>query len=161
MSEVLVAASRDDRQAYLKLSGRVTLEQGDVLKDSGLLLLDNEAAQLKLELISCEFMDSTIMGVITLLALECHKRGHKLELLNCSPTVKNLLVGLGVDRVTAFINEDTTGLNWNKTSLLKACNLNSGLILDAHKALTEIDEANVSRFEHVISCLESDLDEKM
>jgi len=160
MDSVLIAAEKETQTGWVKLNGRVTLESGDLLRVAGLLFLENEAAGLKFEMNECVFMDSTIMGVLAMLSLEARKRKIIVEAVNINDEALALLKGLGVDRIMKFVNFDTDALKWQKVNASYNGAMDSQVILDAHKTLMNIDNGNVSKFEHVVACLEAEMGSK-
>lgn len=157
MAGIFISAQREDCVAWLKVEGRATFDVGDQLKGVGMFFLENKASHLKIDMAVCEFMDSTVMGVLAMLAIEGRKRKVDLTILNAGKDTLALLTGLGVDRVVRFDDFDTSKIAWQCASVLLAASVNSTTILDAHKTLMEIDDENVSRFDGVVKCLEAEL----
>lgn len=157
MDSVLIAAEKETQAGWVKLSGRVTLESGDLLRVAGMFFLNNDAALLKFEMSECLFMDSTIMGVLAMLSLEARKKKVSVEVVNITNETLGLLRGLGVDRIMRFIDADSTIMNWKKVNSSYNDSMDSKVILDAHKTLMDIDDENINKFEHVVACLEAEM----
>lgn len=160
MDSVLIAAEKETQAGWVKLNGRVTLESGDLLRVAGMFFLNNDAALLKFEMSECVFMDSTIMGVLAMLSLEARKKSVPVEVVNITDETLSLLKGLGVDRIMKFVDADSTAMNWKNVSNSYNDSMDSKVILDAHKTLMDIDDENVSKFEHVVACLEAEIGNK-
>ncbi len=158
IAAVKISACECDCQiGYIKLVGRTTLEFGEQFKQSGMLLLDNGAKKLVVDLQECTFMDSTTMGVLTMLTLEAIKRKVQIVAANVPDEINALLSGLGITRVLSFTELNTDEVSWLDTESVDITKLNSKLILEAHQVLSDIDEANKQKFQHVIQCLESEI----
>ncbi len=155
MNGVKVSVVEDGSVAWIKLEERVTLELGELLKSVGMFFLENEAKSLKIEMSNCTFMDSTIMGVLTMIALEGYQREVQLEVVNATKESQDLLIGLGVHKVIKFITDDTTPSVWSSPDMAKKECLNASVILDAHKTLMEVDSENIAKFSAVVKCLQN------
>ncbi len=156
MNGIKVSVVADGSVAWLRLEERVTLEFGEVLKSAGMFLLENGAKSLKVEMSSCTFMDSTIMGVLTMIALEGYKREVQVEAINATKESQELLVGLGVHKVIKFTTDDLTPTAWSSPDIVVQPSLETSVILDAHKTLMEVDSENVAKFAAVVKCLENE-----
>ena len=157
MSGIDVSVELENSVAWLKLSGRVTLEFGEQLKAVGNFFLDNGAQSLRIEMSECTFMDSTIMGVLAMVALEGYKRGVAVESVNITPEAEELLTVLGVHKVIKFVTVDVPGVSWKSADEILEVAINSSVILDAHKTLMDVSDENVNKFAAVVKCLENEL----
>ncbi len=157
MDSLQIAAEKEECVGWIRLNGRVTLENGDQLRAAGMFFLENGASLLKFEMSDCLFMDSTIMGVMAMLSLEAYKRKVPVEAVNVKDETMTLLKGLGVHRVMKFTVADTDDIGWKTVDVAYNKALDSKVILDAHKTLMEVDEDNVAKFEQVVACLEAEI----
>lgn len=117
----------------------------------------NDLADVQMELSGCETMDSTFMGVITMMGLKLFKAGKRMELRNASDHVQKLLRGLGVAKlfnyVTGAVNAEGIAVSGNATTLQTA-----GTVVDAHRTLVEANQDNAAKFDSVIEYAQQDLE---
>ena len=148
--------------AYLvEVSGRANFDYAVPLRElSGKL---TESVKLQIDLSNCEAMDSTFMGVLTMLALKLRKSGAKIMLINASEQLNKLLRDLGVAKLFNFVSGDETVKNngvktevqlSGKASLLTTAQT----VVDAHKTLVEADSSNAEKFDKVIEFAEQDVE---
>ncbi|MCK5834990.1 MAG: STAS domain-containing protein [Lentisphaeria bacterium] len=157
MSGIDVSVELENSVAWLKLSGRVTLEFGEQLKAVGQFFLNNGAKSLRIEMSECIFMDSTIMGVLAMVALEGYKRDVAVESVNTTREAEELLTVLGVHKVIKFVLADVPSVSWRSADEIMEVAMNSSVILDAHKTLMDVSDENISKFSAVVKCLENEL----
>jgi hypothetical protein len=105
-------------------------------------------------------MDSTIMGVLTMVALDGYKKNVVVEAVNMSQTIEELLTTLGVHKVIKFINLEVPAIDWRSGDSILKATMNSSVILDAHKTLMNVSEENIDKFATVVKCLENELNKK-
>ena len=116
---------------------------------------------LHIDLENCEAMDSTFMGVLTMLALKMRKGGSQIMLINASGQLNKLLRDLGVAKLFKFVSGDDAASAENGTEI--AFNRSSSLlstaqtVVDAHKTLVEADSSNAEKFDKVIEFAEQDV----
>ena len=109
-------------------------------------------------------MDSTFMGVLTMLALKLRKSGSpQIMLINASAQLNKLLRDLGVAKLFKFVSGEESGVaGKNSGSVVE---LSSGktlldtaqTVVDAHKTLVEADSSNADKFNQVIEFAEQDV----
>ena len=107
-------------------------------------------------------MDSTFMGVLTMLALKGAKLRRKVEILGANDTLKKLLHDLGVARLFDFKATDAAPAELRRsleaatpdTTLLKGAET----VKEAHETLVDADSGNAKRFESVIKYAEADVE---
>ena len=157
MSGVEVSVELENSVAWIKLDGRLTLEFGEQLKAVGQFFLEHGAKSLRIEMSRCTFMDSTIMGVLAMVALEGYKKSVTVESVNITSEAEELLTVLGVHKVIKFISVDVPDITWKSADEILEVAMNSAIILDAHKTLMDVSDENVEKFAAVVKCLENEL----
>jgi anti-anti-sigma regulatory factor len=86
----------------ITVSGRANFDYAVPLRDlSGKLVPGN---WLQIDLENCEAMDSTFMGVLTMLALKMRKSGLKVKIIGASEVLFKLLQDLGVAKLFDFVS---------------------------------------------------------
>lgn len=122
-----------------------------------------------IDLERCPTMDSTFLGTLTGAALRLRESGGgRLTVLNANARNQQLLSSLGLDHV---LEVDTDGSTWTEERQVAAAELGmceacetaptksdqAEHVLEAHRALTQANAANASRFQDVIVFLEKEL----
>lgn len=143
----------------IKVSGRANFECGIPLRSFSKNFGDN-IKKIVIDLGECESMDSTFMGILTMLSLKTKKMNIPLELLNTSTSVRALLRGLGVEKMFDFIEGGAVELEENRAiadtdepSRTDAART----VVEAHKTLMNVSLDNIAKFEKVVEFAEDDL----
>ena len=159
MSGELVICRENNKYGII-LSGRVNYETVVPLRDF-VNNLPADAEELTIDMANCLSMDSTCMGVLSMLALTGIKRKLKLQLLNAGSN-RQLLKGLGVEKLFKFAD---TPFEPYAEKLYPAGNAQAGdlqkaaeTVLEAHQALINADSSNKERFDGVVEMTRQDLD---
>ena len=147
-------------EVYLvKARGRANFEYAVPLRELVRSLTSFE--RFCIDLAECTAMDSTFMGVLTMLALKGAKLNCKVEILGADDTLKKLLNDLGVGRLFDFkgVEEAPSDL---LPSLEAAENDATRLqgaetVKEAHESLVAADAENAERFENVIKFADADV----
>ena len=147
----LKIASRNE--SYLvKARGRANFEYAVPLRELARSLAAFE--RFCIDLAECTAMDSTFMGVLTMLALKGAKAGKKVEILGANDTLKKLLNDLGVGRLFAFAGIEAAPpelLGSLEAAAPDATPLKGAeTVKEAHESLVTADSDNAARFESVI-----------
>ena len=153
---------RDGSRCGIRLSGRVNFETVVPLRDF-VNRLPEEIRELTIDLAECLSMDSTCMGVLSMLALKGIKSKIALRLLNAG-TNRQLLKGLGVEKLFHF--EDGEFPAYAEQIYPEAGDAASSgdlqsaaeTVLDAHETLIAVDDENARRFGTVVNMTRHDLD---
>ena len=115
-----------------------------------------------IDLSECTAMDSTFMGVLTMLALKGAKLKIKVEILGAGDPLKKLLHDLGVGRLFDF-----KGMEEAPADLLRSLEAaapdatplhGAETVKEAHESLVAADSENADRFESVIKFASDDVD---
>ena len=156
--DLRIASSRD---VYLvKARGRANFEYAVPLRELVRSLTTFE--RFCIDLGECTAMDSTFMGVLTMLALKGAKLGRKVEVLGANDALKKLLHDLGVGKLFTFEGVEAAPPDL-LTSLESAANDATPLagaetVKEAHESLVDADADNAARFDSVIKYASEDVD---
>ncbi len=137
--------------------GRANFDYAVPLRElSGKLTKDN---WLQIDLENCEAMDSTFMGVLTMLALKMRKFGSQVMLIGASDVLLKLLRDLGVAKLFKMASEkESAGTGKVLPSSGRADMLTTAeTVAEAHRALVGADSANAEKFKQVIEFADQDV----
>jgi anti-anti-sigma regulatory factor len=156
LGQIYYAAS--DNRAFLKLAGviryplsqRLNLAVGRMFAKSSVrgVVVDLQEA------------DSTCMGLLARVATQCLELAcDRPVIVSVQPEVNRLLRSMGFDQVFVLI-EDPSAPTAGLTNAAQLAGISTRpdpkVVLDAHRALSEINENNRHLFQNVIEQLESD-----
>jgi anti-anti-sigma factor len=146
--EELYLAEQDD-MIYVRAVGHITANSCKELKDKVVDRLTHEprVKDLIVDLSSCDYMDSTFMGVL----IGFNKRireiaGHPLELLKPTQACRTLLANLGVLRLLTILDGDVA-VPHEMARIGKSSEAELDTLIAAHDNLIELNEANRAKFE--------------
>jgi anti-anti-sigma factor len=113
------------------------------------------------DLQDAEFIDSTCLGLLARVATHCLEQSCERPIIFSSqPEITRLLRSMGFDQAFALVDNPSkpvTGLNdASKLAGGRSTRLDPNLILDAHRALCELNQSNETAFHTVLEQLESD-----
>ena len=151
---------REAEKYGIILSGRVNFETVVPLRDF-VNNMPDDAENLTVEMSECLSMDSTCMGVLSMLALLGIKRKIKMRVLNAGGN-RQLLKGLGVEKLFKF--EDGEAEIYEEILYplpdeeKKNMQTTTETVLEAHQTLMDADDSNQQRFKAVVDMTRQDLD---
>lgn len=104
----------------------------------------------------CTGIDSTVLGIFANLALRLRKMdpAGSLTLARLSERHLELVQNLGLHRMVKIIQDSDLLAKNSDAKPLKEGSADQELILNAHKALIEVDSENLKKFQDVVSFLE-------
>ena len=140
------------------VSGRANFDYAVPLREiAGKLDADS---WLHIDLENCEAMDSTFMGVLTMLALKMRKNGKQVVLLGAGDVLVKLLRDLGVAKLFRFASEKESSAGGTELKISGNANMltTAETVAEAHKALVGADSANAGKFKQVIEFAEQDVE---
>jgi anti-anti-sigma factor len=152
-------ADTGDR-AFLKLVGVIRYPLSQRLSTAvGRLFAHAKVRGVVVDLQEAEFIDSTCMGLLARVATRCLELAcERPVIVSIQPELNRLLRSMGFDQVFALVENPkapTAGLISAAHLANVTTRLDPRLILDAHRALCEINEKNRHLFQNVIEQLES------
>ncbi len=160
MSKADLVIAEKDGVCTIRVAGRANFECGMPLRTFSKNYTDI-TKKIVIDLRECESMDSTFMGILTMLALKAKKLNTELELVNATDYCRALLRGLGVEKMFKFTACETDVSNGSSLVNGDAKNDKIGAaeaVVDAHKTLMDVSLDNIAKFEKVVEFAESDLE---
>ena len=102
-------------------------------------------------------MDSTFMGVLTMLALKAKKCNTVIDICNASETLKKLLRDLGIAKLFNFceMQEESDGVSGKESNDLLTT---AETVEEAHRTLAEVNLENAEKFKDVIEFSRQDVE---
>ena len=164
MKKTQILVDLKKTRCLVKMIGRPTFAVAGILRKLA-KKLDKETSVTTLEIgmSECEGMDSTIMGMLTTLALKLRSReGSEAKVFNPGRN-KQLLNGLGLGKLFQYVDDpDAEEGDWCEIQTGEAppvpAKANAETIIEAHKTLMDADEGNVEKFKKVVDMLEEEMD---
>ena len=160
MPEAQVLAATQEGVVQVRIIGRATFKVSQRLRDFAIKAIGEGTSEMIIEFSACQGMDSTFMGVLALIGLESRGRTD-IVFVNTGDQHRRLLDSIGVSRLFRFAQTQVTGTDWRSIceAAEGACSGDdvAATVLEAHKALMELDPANVPRFADVVGMLSDEL----
>jgi anti-anti-sigma regulatory factor len=146
---LLIAHNKDSFE--IKVSGRANFEYGVPLRTFAQSLDQQHIKHLSINLADCLGMDSTFMGVLTMLALKLKRANITIEILNISEQNHELLHALGIHKLFSFANKtEQTELTPFEIEQAQNSQLDTAkTVFEAHDTLMQADKDNIKKFEQV------------
>ena len=163
MKKADILISNKDGVYLVKVDGRATFECAPPLRNLAKDLENASFSKICVDLKTCSGMDSTFMGILTQLVLRSKKVGAEMVIYNASELSVALLQGLGIRKLFSFISGEmdfTSAVPVQPVGQPQANAKieNATMVLEAHKTLMDVDDANVKKFEKVVEFTQKDLD---
>ena len=160
MKESDLLISHHDGVYSVKVAGRANFEYAVPLRE--LAKSSNEFRCFRIDLGDCVAMDSTFMGVLSMIGLKSRRCNAAVELLNANDTLKKLLRDLGVSKLfTITEGTDPDAPQWsaaNGNASLNDMLTTAETVTEAHQTLVEADSSNAARFDQVIEFARQDVE---
>ncbi len=155
MSPPRIFTRVQDSTATVCIRGRATCMLGPGLRA---FILRSEADGIRhfvISLDACDYMDSTILGVLAMLAMGPRDGRWSVELLNTPPRVLDQLSELGLRPYLSLATRLPPPAETTMTALpaVPAADL-AGTIREAHVTLGRLEPTNVARFAGVLEALD-------
>jgi anti-anti-sigma factor len=145
---------------YLRAQGHMTALYCADIKEylNEKIQEDKELEEVVFDLSSCEYMDSTFMGLLVSLNKRLQRDiGKKLELQNPSSQCLSLLKNLGILKLLAILSEEISFPD-RMEELEHHQDPDPRFILDSHEALMELNGKNHKEFSLLSQILKKQLD---
>ena len=141
----------------IRVSGRANFDYAVPLRE-----LSNKLAPenwLEIDLSDCEAMDSTFMGVLTMLALKLRKSGNRAMLVGASEVLQKLLRDLGVAKLFNLVSDQEPAKGGKVLSTAPAADMltTAKTVAEAHRTLVEADSSNAEQFKQVLEFADQDV----
>ena len=139
------------------VSGRANFDYAVPLRELSEKLVPG--SWLQIDLADCEAMDSTFMGVLTMLALKLRKSGSKVMLLGADDTLQKLLRDLGVLKLFNLVTEKEEKSGGKNIEVASGSDMltTARTVAEAHRALVGADSSNAEKFKSVIEFADQDV----
>ncbi len=141
------------------ISGRANFETAVPIRDF-VKKLPPSFRQVAIDLGACTGMDSTFMGVLSMLGLQARKCQARVLLENADGGNRALLSGLGVAKLFTFV-ETASAENGSGEPAGQPASTpleTAETVLEAHRTLMEADAENVKRFQTVVELAGKDVE---
>lgn len=162
MGELII--SDRDGVYMIKVSGRATFECAPALRNLAKTLENTSFSAIRIDLSQCQWMDSTFMGILAMLALRAKKTGAEIFVHNAGKQNTELLYGLGLKKLFQFVDDEIAPVDGANVAAPAAGDSNPSsyahTVLEAHETLMDVDEGNVQKFDKVVSLVKQDLERK-
>lgn len=145
--------------AFVQVSGRASFQNSEDLKSFCTKALDNpEVKTVSINMAACEGMDSTFMGILTMISLTARQKSTPVEMVNTTAYCLELLVQLGLKPMFDFVEreeelETMTVLDESKEVSQEQHSTN---VLTAHQTLIDVHEENRSEFQDIVNFLKDE-----
>jgi len=146
--------------AYVRVLGRATFKLAPVLRDFVQHELQQSRLGILIDFSECVAVDSTFVGTLTSLSLQCRRAGRAcIKLFNVPTHVYDVLHTLGLTMVLDLGNPPATTPSAYQPAAPGAYSRTdiASLMLDAHQTLAALNEKNALEFKNVIEFLRSSL----
>ena len=167
MNKAEIVITRRRNEFLVKVRGRATFEYSPPLRNlvKGFSPSD-QIDKFCVDLSECNAMDSTFMGVLTMLSLAARRYKAPVEIANASEHNRGLLVGLGIEKMFTFVEVSAqqpdpaskTSVQTQPPTTQPDMRERTETVLDAHKVLMDVDDANKDKFKVVVDLAKKDLD---
>ena len=146
---------------FVNVSGRATFEHAPQLRSFAKTLENVPYTSVNVDLAQCTGMDSTFMGILSMLGLNARKLGIPMTIYNAGDANKALLFGLGLKKLFQYkdASMETGDASWSSGEEVPK-GMDARTVLEAHQTLMDADEQNIRKFEKVVELVQKDLDKK-
>ncbi|MCM8534684.1 MAG: STAS domain-containing protein [Lentisphaeraceae bacterium] len=155
MSQEILAVVVEDNLARIKVSGRATFGCSEDLKKFCHLMLEKKVEKIVIDMENCAGMDSTFMGILTMVSLSARKQNTVIEMNNTSEYNQQNLFSLGLKNMFDFTETATASSpEWeNLEGKEISQEQHKENVLDAHQTLIDVHEENRKEFQDIITFL--------
>lgn len=150
----------DKNKIYIKAAGHVTAALCPDLKKAVLARLDQDPVieEVILDLSSCDYMDSTFMGLIVGMNKKLKARtGRRIEINKPTDQCYSLLKGLGIVKLLNLVHRDIL-FPEGMQKITKKLTATADFILCAHENLVELSDCNKKKFAALNAILKSQIE---
>lgn len=116
--------------------------------------------ELSIDLSECTAMDSTFMGVLSMIGLKSRRSSGSVTIACAADNLKALLKGLGVAKLFNYVDHITEVDPCCEVCESEPVTLmdRAETVLEAHQKLVEADDANAEKFAEVIEFAKDDVE---
>ena len=158
MKETDLLISQNDGEYAVKVCGRANFEYAVPLREFANSLGTGFKA-IRFEMSECLAMDSTFMGVLSMIGLKARRGGAVIEIANASDFIRKLLRDLGIVKLFDFVDEfKNMPEEWVNAGVKSDLLSTAETVSEAHEKLVEVDHANEAKFSQVIEFAKKDVE---
>ncbi len=159
MKPTKVLISRDNGEYRIKVEGRANFECSPPLRNFAHSIECQDCRGISIDLSECVGMDSTFMGILAMMGLKTKKCGHTVDIVNADANMKNLLNGLGLQKIFNYVemSEIEATQKWEDAGKTTGKTEKAETVLEAHETLMKVDKGNIPKFKTVVDFVRKDL----
>lgn len=154
MKETGVTISPQEGGYLIQAVGRANFDYAVPIRDLAKGLDGSE--KLCIDLSQCSAMDSTFMGVLSMIGLKARRNSGTVEIAGASDNLRALLRGLGVAKLFIYIDA-APEIAEGERAVRGTMAATAETVLEAHETLVEADENNAAKFDQVIKFAKEDV----
>lgn len=155
-------AGEIEGEFFIKFVGNATMKNSKTIDELLEKLLNKEEKDIVLDFEDCNYMDSTMLGLIAKTAIKVKKNWKKtLYALNTCNIIKSSFKSTGVDKLLEFIESESIEEGTIEELDMKEFENKESKtehILEAHKTLMGLTDENKKVFKNVVDLLEKELE---
>ena len=149
------------RPILVNIHGRANFLNCSPLRTFFRRMFDKGEREFLLDFSDCTGMDSTFLGILAGAALETKRVSSPGELQLASLNKRNLELvnNLGLRRIVTIVEDSVKGPDGTSTGLVEeeqTEDQKKNMLIEAHKDLIRIDEANLSKFVDLLTFLKNE-----
>lgn len=150
-----------ENKVFIKMVGNSTMKNSKTFESILSRIFSGEEKDIILDMEECNYMDSTVLGLIAKNAIKMKKLwGKKMYAINVPNIILSGLKSTGIDKILEIVaGAKKTNVEVKKIDTQDFIDKTekTAHILDAHKTLMELNENNEKTFKNVVNLLEKEL----
>ncbi|MDD7984319.1 STAS domain-containing protein [Lentisphaera marina] len=140
--------------AHLAVKGRGTFDNSEAIRSFCMMAIEGDSKKININMLECTGMDSTFMGILTMISRMGTMKSCPVELSNVNEANKKNFNSLGISQILNFTNTSTQQIPMHSLKNEKMSeDAKHKNILDAHQELIDANEANRPVFQDIITYL--------
>ncbi len=150
-----------ENKVFIKFVGNCTMKNSKTLEDLVKKILEGEKKDIILDLEECNYMDSTMLGLIAKITIKIKQMWQKnIYALNTPNIINASFKSTGVSKLIEMIeNKEENNIKVEELEIKDFDDKEAKTrhILEAHKTLIGLSEENAKAFKNVVTLLEREL----
>ena len=157
MTGCRISAAKNEGAHLLRLEGDVRLVMCTALDDYfERVFNDQEFLSVWVDVTGASGLDSTTLGMLAKLAIKTHEKfGFRPTIFSANPGIDRLLQTMGFDQLFDVRNESCEGYTHDSPAHPSSEAQIKERVIEAHKTLMAMSEANHEAFQDLVRTLES------
>ena len=154
MQSASITVCIDGLTAHLAVKGRGTFENSEDIRVFSINAIDAGISCVEFDMGQCTGMDSTFMGILTMISRTAMMNTSKIKLSNVNEANRKNLYSLGLKQLFEFTETSTQPMSLEeiKTQTLDRDTKQKN-ILEAHEALIDAHDDNKPIFQDIVTFL--------